>query len=163
MLIEIMRDFVKICPWALLVLVGDGPDKISYQRLVARYGLQNNIVIEKVLSDTLPSFLKSFDLFVLSSNYEGWGRVVIEAMASGLPVVMTDVGLAGEVVKNGENGMVVPVGDKKKFFSILQELAQDTAKRARLKNAALETVLAASPKTQEEYNLLYKESFYRCV
>lgn len=163
MLIETMRDFVKIYPRALLMLVGDGPDKINYQLLVTHYRLQNNIIIEKIPYDALPSFLKSFDLFLLSSNYEGWGRVVIEAMASGLPVVMTDVGLAGEVVKDGENGMVVPVGDKKALVSTLQELVSDTVRRARLKNTAVKTILAMSPKTREEYNLLYKESLCRCV
>lgn len=163
MLLEIMRDFVKICPQTLLALIGDGPDKTNYQQLVVSYRLQNNVTMEMIPQEILPSFLKSFDLFALSSNYEGWGRVVIEAMAAGLPVVMTDVGLAGEVVKNNENGIVVPVGDKGAFISALRELAHDTAKRMRLKNAASKTVLAMSPKTQEEYNLLYKESFCRCL
>lgn len=162
MLLEIMRDFVKICPRTLLALIGDGPDKTNYQQLVVNYRLQDNVIIERVPSDALPSFLKSFDIFALSSNYEGWGRVVIEAMAAGLPVVMTDVGLAGEVVKNNENGIVVPVGDKKAFIGALKQLAQDTTKRARLKNAARKTILAMSPKTQEEYNLSYKDSFLIC-
>lgn len=157
MLIEVMRDFVCVCPGALFVLVGDGPDRESYQLQITNYQLEKNVILEPWRTD-LPSFYKSFDLFLLSSNYEGWGRVIIEAMAAGLPVIMTDVGLAGEVVKDGENGMVVPVGDKKAFVSILKELAQDSVKRMRLKNAASKTVLVLSPKTQEEYNLLYKES-----
>ena len=163
MLIDLMRDFVRVCPEALLVLVGDGPDRENYKLQITNYKLENHVILEKVSYDRLPAYLKVFDLFLLSSNYEGWGRVVVEAMASGLPVVMTDVGLAGEVVRDGENGLVVPVGDKEVFVSALKELLCDAAKRARLKNAAIKTILSASPKTREEYNLLYKESFYRCV
>lgn len=161
MLIKIMRDFVKICPGALLVLVGDGPDSENYKRQITNYKLERNVIIEP-WKDNLPSFYKSFDIFLLSSNYEGWGRVVIEAMASGLPVVVTDVGLAGEVVRHDENGIVVPVGDKDAFFQACLDLYKYQGKRKKLIKRGFETVKNLSPKSQEEYLRLYRESLEQC-
>lgn len=158
MLIEIMREFIKICPAALLVIVGDGPDKKNYELKIKNYGLSRNIILEP-WRDDLPSLYKSFDLYLLSSNYEGWGRTVIEAMASGLPVIMTDVGLAREVVINGENGVIVPVGDKKKFLEAVSCLYHDFEKRIYLAKAGVETIKFLSPRTKEEYLTLYLHTF----
>ncbi len=162
MLIDVMRDFVKVCPRALLVLVGDGPDKSSYQLLITKYNLENNVIL-KSWRDDLPSFYKSFDLYLMSSNYEGWGRTVIEAMASGLPVVMTDVGLAGEVVKNGENGTVVSVGDKKALLEAVADLYKDSEKRLRFARAGQEAARNLKPGIKDEYLVLYRESFGGCA
>ena len=53
------------------------------------------------------SYYKTADLFLLTSNYEGYGMAVVEAMAAGCPVIMTDVGLAGEVLIDKKDGLVV--------------------------------------------------------
>jgi glycosyltransferase involved in cell wall biosynthesis len=161
MLIEMMRKFVGLCPKALLVLVGDGPDKNNYQSAVSSYQLQKNVIIEPWRSD-LNSFYKSFDLYLLSSNFEGWGRTVVEAMASGLPVVMTDVGLAGEMAKDGLNARVVPVGDSDRFFKAIRELWQDPTSRRRLARAGRKSAKFSRPATKAEYLALYKESFLKC-
>ncbi len=162
MLIEVMRDFIKICPKAVLALVGSGSDEEKYRILIKRYGLENHVIIEP-WRDDLPSFLKSFDLFLLPSNYEGWGRAVTEAMAAGLPVVMTDVGLAGEIVKEGVNGIVVPVGDKKSFLRVLTELYQNPGKRKNLALAGENSVKNLNPKTKEEYLGAYEKSMRSCL
>lgn len=161
MLIDVMRLFVRICPQALLVVVGEGPDNRKYESGIRNYGLTKNIIIEPWRSD-LPSFLKSFDLFLLSSNYEGWGRAVIEAMAAGLPVVMTDVGLAGEVVKNNKNGIVVPVGDAQAFLQAIQTLYKDPQKRNQFADAGLKTAKNLKPRTRAEYLVRYREYLEFC-
>lgn len=161
MLIDVMRLFVRICPRALLVIVGDGPDRVNYELGMRKYGLEKNIIIEPWRND-LPSFYQSFDLFLGSSNYEGWGRAVIEAMAVGLAVVMTDTGLAGEFVKNQENGMVVPVGDARAFLEAIKILYQDTEKRKLLAAAGRETARNLTPATREEYLAHYRKSFELC-
>ncbi|MBI2121759.1 MAG: glycosyltransferase family 4 protein [Candidatus Sungbacteria bacterium] len=162
MLIEIMRDFIKICPRALLVIVGDGPDRDRYKLQATNYKLlDRNIIIEPWRND-LPSFLKSFDLCVMPSNYEGWGRTAIEAMAAGLAVVMTDVGLAGEVVKNGENGRVAPVGDKNAFLRAIIGLYKNRAERMRLASAARKTAEGLSAQSKSDYFNLYRDALYEC-
>lgn len=161
MLFEVMKDFIKICPQALWVLVGDGPDKENYKLQIINYKLENNVVIEPWRED-LPSFYKSFDLFLLSSNYEGWGRAVIEAMASGLPIVMTDVGLAGEVVEDDCNGKVVPVKDVSTFLGAIKGLYKDEKKRHSFSIAGLGVVKSMAPKSIEEYVSLYKQILEKC-
>lgn len=158
MLIDMMREFIIICPKALLVIIGEGPDKKNYELRIKHYGLEKNVLLESWRND-LPSFYKSFDLFLLSSNYEGWGRVALEAMASGLPVVMTDVGLAGEVVKNEENGLIVPVQDRSAFLLAVDDLYKNQEKRKKLAEAGLAAVKNMEPRTKEEYLKKYRESF----
>lgn len=159
MLIEMMKEFVKICPKALLVLVGSGPDKKNYESRILNYGLEKYVTIESDVQD-LPSFLKSFDLFVSSSNYEGWGRAIVEAMAAGLPVVMTDVGLAGEVVRNGENGIVVPVGNQDAMFAACMEMYQEPEKRKKCAENA--GGMIQQLKTKNEYLDEYRDSLRAC-
>ncbi len=162
MLIDMMRDFVAVCPAALLVLVGDGPDGEKYESRIKNYKLEKNVIMEP-WRDDLPAFYKSFDLFLLSSNYEGWGRAVVEAMASGLAAVMTDVGLAGEVAKDRENAMVVPVGDRAGFLDACETLYHDSILRQRLSEEGARTATQMHPRTWNEYLEEYKKSFTSCA
>ena len=161
MLIDMMREFVKVCPGALLVLVGDGPDRVNYESRIMNHGLQKDVIIEG-WRDDLASFYKSFDLFLLPSNYEGWGRAVIEAMAAGLPVVMTDVGLAGEVVKDGVNGRVVPVGDIRAMREAVKELYDNKEMRIGFVHRGQEQIQKMAQMHQEDYLFDYKKSFELC-
>lgn len=162
MLINAMRIFVRICPTALLVIVGEGPDRKYYESRIKNQGLEKNVILEP-WRDDLASFYKSFDLFVSSSNYEGWGRAVIEALAAGLPVVMTDTGLAGEVIKNHENGIVVPVGDAQALLQAIKMLYENPQTRKQLAAAGQQTAKNLQPATLPEYLARYRQSFDSCV
>lgn len=162
MLIEVMKDVIRVFPKALLLLAGDGPDKQKYQRLIARDDLEKNVIIEPWRSD-LPSFYPSFDLFVLPSNYEGWGRVVIEALGAGLPVIMTDVGLAGEVVINENNGIIVPVGDKKALLRSILSFFQDERKRDRLLDGVRQSQKKFLKETKKEFLEKYRKGYECCI
>ena len=83
-------------------------------------------------------------------------------MAVGLPVVMTDVGLAGEVVKNEENGIVVPIQNKNAFLEAVSNLYKNTEKRKKLAEAGNVTVKNLEPRTKEDYVKKYIESFKIC-
>src|SRR3989338_6471286 len=94
----------------LLLIVGDGPELKTLKLQTTNYKLQTNIIFEHAVDfETLVSYYKTADLFLLTSNYEGYGRTVIEAAAAGCSVVMTDVGIAGEIIHNDESGIIVPV------------------------------------------------------
>ena len=73
--------------------------------------------------------MRGADIYALSSDYEGWGRVLIESMAVGLPVVTTDVGCAGEVLIDGRHGIVVPTRNSEAFTQALTLLAKDADMR----------------------------------
>ena len=81
--------------------------------------------------------LCAFDIFALSSDHEGLSYAVIEALAAGLPVVMTNVGGAEELVLEGVNGYRVPTRDVPAFAAVLQRLIEDRDLRARMGRASL--------------------------
>ncbi len=118
--------------------------------------LEKNIVIEK-WTDGIISYYKTADLFLLASNYEGYGMAVVEAMASGCPVIMTDVGLAGEVLINKKDGLVVSVGNKEKLMAAILTLIENPELRNDLINNAQKT-LSLWP-TREEYLNSYRDSW----
>src|SRR3989344_3316211 len=108
----------------LLLIVGDGPERENLELRIKNYAvpagrqeLRSNAVIEP-WTDDLASYYKTADLFLLTSNYEGYGRTVIEAQAAGLPILMTDVGVA--------IGEVVPVGDKAALVAALNKIMDNS-------------------------------------
>ena len=119
-----MADVLKNHPRAGLVVVGEGPE-MKYQISNIKYQkLESNIMFEPWTED-LASYYKTADLFLLTSLYEGYGRTVVEAMASGAPILMTDVGVAGDLVKDGRNGFVVSQYDKRGLMERIIKLIED--------------------------------------
>lgn len=103
-------------PEAKLVLVGDGPGFIGWKK-----------------PQEIKKLYDRAALFVLSSNHEGWGLVVLEALARGCPAIMTETGCAGEIVINGKTGYVVPIGSVEKLTERIIEAL--TAREKSLKMA----------------------------
>ena len=94
-----------------LVLVGDGPQRANLLRHVEVAGLSGRVHLLGQLADVRPA-LGAADLFVLSSvAVETFSNAALEAMATGLPVVLSDIGGASEMVVDGYNGYLYPPGD----------------------------------------------------
>lgn len=161
MLIRAMVEVIKKFPTAVLVIVGDGPDREYYQSLISLFRLERNVFLDQWRND-LPLFYPSFDLMVMPSYIEGWGRVALEGMAAGLPVLMTDVGMAGEIVREGINGRVVAVGNQSALTTAISDLCAHPEIRIKLAKAARETAYHFHPSTKEEYLALWKKSFDCC-
>lgn len=104
-----------------LVIVGDGPEKEKLVNLANNLGLTNKVEFVAWV-DNLVSFYKSADCLVLASDSEGWPLVVVEALAFNLPIIMTDVGSAGELVRDNINGLVVPVKDEQALSQALAKV-----------------------------------------
>ena len=162
MLIRMMRTFIVEAPGARLMIVGDGHGRQQYEKDIVRNGLTKHVILTQWAHD-LVSIYSQADVVCVSSNYEGWGRVTIEAMASGVPVVTTDVGCAGEVVKNMQNGIVVPVDDEKAFYDACLRLYRNSELRRSLGDQARVSVMKLEPRTEEEYLKAYRDSFNRCL
>ncbi len=122
--VEVFKEVIKKFPKVLLLIVGDGPEKEKIEQRINSLGLIDNVVIESWNEDLI-SYYKTADMFLLTSNYEGYGRTVVEAMAAGLPVVMTDVGLAGDILVNEKNGLVVKVDDKIELIRAILRMLED--------------------------------------
>ena len=90
-----------------LVLVGDGPLREQALSLIQEAGLESITWLPGARDDT-PEFLRMFDVFVLPSLAEGISNTILEAMASGLPVIATDVGGNSELVEENKTGVLVP-------------------------------------------------------
>ncbi len=141
----------------LLLLVGEGSEKANLQALVHAYHIEDDVMFEPWTRD-LTSYYAAADCFLLTSNYEGYGRTVVEAMSAGLPVVMTDVGLAGEVLHDEMEGIVIPVADESALEVALITLAHDPQKRKQLGVAARNAVRSFPTKEQylERYTALFQ-------
>src|SRR5205085_8661845 len=94
------------------VVVGDGPLENALKQQVNALGLNDVVRFTGYVDQSgLPSWYRAADVFVLSSDFDNSPNVVLEAMASGLPVVATNVGGVGDYVESPAGGMLVPKGD----------------------------------------------------
>lgn len=110
-----------------LVLAGSGNQR-DYQQLAQSLGISDKTVFLGHVSDnTLRLLYSSCDLFVLPSRLEGLGIVILEAMASGKPVVATNVGGIPELVKSGQNGILVEAGEEGKLASAIVKVLSDNS------------------------------------
>ena len=106
-------------------------------------------------------FYKKADAYLLTSNYEGWGMVVIEAASYGLPIIMTDVGCAGEVIRNNESGLVVPVGDLDELEKAMEKIINDKDLRIKLAQGAQRAISKLPSK--DETLKMYLENWEKAV
>jgi glycosyltransferase involved in cell wall biosynthesis len=118
-----------------LLIVGAGPLRDELAAQAATAGLADRVTFAGERGD-VPDILAAADVFVLSSVSEGMPISILEAMASGLPTVATDVGGVRELVADGETGFVVPARDARAFAQPLARLCGDEGLRRRLGEAA---------------------------
>ena len=109
----LIRSFAKVrnVKDVKLLILGEGPERQALEKLVVELGLKDSIMLAGFKSDPYP-YLEVADLFVLSSRYEGFGNVIVEALACGTPVIATDCKAGpSEILDGGKYGVLVPVGD----------------------------------------------------
>jgi glycosyltransferase involved in cell wall biosynthesis len=111
-------------PDARLVFVGKGDQEQALRELADRLSLHGRV---KLLGwrDDVNEIMSIFDIFVLPSLNEGMGRVLVEAMAAGKPVVASNVGGIPDLIKNGVNGILVPPGDERALAEGINALIED--------------------------------------
>jgi glycosyltransferase involved in cell wall biosynthesis len=120
----LLRAFSEIenCHDSLLVICGEGRERKNLEKLAQQLGIQDNVYLPGFVANPY-SCLAHADLFVLSSNSEAFGVVLVEALAVGVPVVSTDCPSYGprEILLNGEIGKLVPVDDVSVLASAIAE------------------------------------------
>jgi glycosyltransferase involved in cell wall biosynthesis len=125
-------------PWQCWI-VGAGPEEERLRHLISERGLTGKVRLAGH-SDEVPRLLGLGDLFLLTSVNEGFGRVLLEAMAAGLPVVATSVGGIPSVLDGGRAGRLVSPRDPDALAGALASLLQDPEERARLARLGRERV-----------------------
>lgn len=110
---------------AILVIIGDGPDKISLRRLVGGLGLKNNVVFTGFIEDAA-AYIKYMSVFVITSAFaESLCTSIIDAFFQKVPVIATNVGGVPELVKNGETGILIETKDPAVLSYTIELLFKD--------------------------------------
>ena len=129
LLLSVLQDIKKL-PWRL-DLIGTGPLQDETKAVVKESGLHKRVVFHGQ-THRVAEILAKAHLYVLTSNWEGLPRSIIEALRAGLPVIASDVGGVAELVEHGKNGYLVPQADKSRLAEYLCVLLNDSRLRARM-------------------------------
>jgi sugar transferase (PEP-CTERM/EpsH1 system associated) len=119
-MIELWRSDESLRKWLRLALVGDGPLRAEIEELLRRENATDLVWLAGARDD-VPRLMRGLDLFVLPSLAEGVSNTLLEAMASGLPVVATRVGGNPELMEEGRSGMLVPPADPHAMAAAVRE------------------------------------------
>lgn len=126
---------------AAVLFVGDGELRAALEVYAKEHSLAGVHFAGFVNQSELPQYYGLSDVLVLPSTYEPRGAVINEAMASGLPVIVTDrCGSIGDVVLDGDNGFVYPAGNEHTLASLMDRLTEDEALRARMARRSREII-----------------------
>ena len=138
-LIEAVTPLAGVADWRLVIVGARDRDAGAVERLdaaIAASGLAERVAqVGSLPAEALDAHYRSADIFVLPSYYEGYGMVLAEAMARGLPIVTTTGGAAAETVPD-DAGLKVPPGDAAALRAALSRVMTDRALRQRLADAA---------------------------
>ncbi|MEA2715115.1 MAG: hypothetical protein QOG91_143 [Candidatus Parcubacteria bacterium] len=154
--IEAFDLFRKSRSKAGLVIVGSGPEEPAIRQAIEERELGSLVKLGSWTHE-FASCMKTSDVFLLSSDYEGWAMTVIEAAALGKSIVMTDVGCAGEFLIHQKNGLVVPARDRKALADAMERYYGNRAFAKNMAEAAERE--AATYMTREESDQLVLKSW----
>jgi glycosyltransferase involved in cell wall biosynthesis len=132
---------------ARLILLGEGTERASLEALARRLGVRASVHMPGFVRNPFP-YMRAASVLVLSSRWEGFGNVLVEAMACGTPVVSTDcTGGASEILQGGRLGPLVPVGDDEALAQAIAATLDDPVPagllRERASNFSLERAVEA--------------------
>lgn len=135
-LIRTFKQFSVKYPGYNLVIYGEGSERKNLENLILELDCESAVTLPGCHKNVLEKIRKA-SMFVLSSDYEGMPNVLLEAMCMGMPVISTDCPSGGprELIKNGVNGLLVPVGDAIELYQAMEKMtdanfAAELAKRA---------------------------------
>lgn len=161
--VQIFARVVRHIP-AVLVMVGDGPDRVYAEAEARDAGLQDKVFFLGKI-DAVAPLLAGADLFLLPSSSESFGLSALEALACGVPVIGTRTGGIPEVVRDGETGVLCPVGDVESMSDAAVSLLADRARWH-----AMSTLAAADARERfsldaivGEYEAFYEYALSRAV
>jgi glycosyltransferase involved in cell wall biosynthesis len=159
----LVRSFAHVAgqlPGSRLVLVGDGPDRDDLRSLAGKLGVSSRIMFMGRLPETgVLQWLQASDVFVMTSSFEGLPCALVEAMATGLPSVVSDIPGHTQLIEHQVHGLVAGLGDDEATGKAMVGLLGDASLRARMGAAARARVIATYPteKVTSRYEALFAE------
>jgi phosphatidylinositol alpha-1,6-mannosyltransferase len=137
-----LRNVLRHKPNVKLIIVGVGPEHGRFIEIARREGVASSVVfVGHVNYQQLPSYYAAADLFLLSSFYEAFGLVLLEAMAAAKCVVASSVGGVPEIVRDRVTGFLFPAGNVDVLTSILLDVLGDEKRRLKMGEAGRRRVL----------------------
>lgn len=138
----LLEAFAAVPPPARLVIAGDGPLRAALQRRADAPDLAGRVSFLGARADA-PAVMAALDLFVLPSRWEGFGLVLLEAMAAGKPIVASRISAIPEVVEEGRSALLVPPGDAPALTAAMQALLAEPLRRRTMGAAGRARIAAA--------------------
>lgn len=156
-LLKAWQIVLKDHPDAELIMLGDGKERAELKGLLIEFGISDSVKMKGTVNN-VRDYLLEASVFVLPSRIEGVPIAMLEAMAAGVPVVVTPVGDIPDIIKDSENGIFVKPDDIEGLAETISELLSHPEKRKSLAKKAQTTVRDFSiDKAGKKYIELYKE------
>jgi glycosyltransferase involved in cell wall biosynthesis len=150
LLLEAVARLQPRFPDMRLTLIGDGPERHTLENTARSLGVTDTVSFVGYRSQAeVAEALSTTDLFVLPSFAEGVPVVLMESLAAQVPVVTTRIAGVPELVRHGENGLLVPPGNLDALTAAIADLLGDPASRAAFGHAGRQTVIAGYAIAQE--------------
>ena len=159
-LIAAFADVARRKPEAMLLLVGDGPVRAALTRQAGALGLERVRFTGRVEPGEVRLWLSIADVFALVSPSEGFPCALAEAMAVGLPSVVSDIAATRQLVDHEQHGLLAPVGDEQAIGSAILRLLDDAGLRARMGQAVRARIVDnySTEKVADRYEALFREA-----
>jgi glycosyltransferase involved in cell wall biosynthesis len=137
-LLAAVRELTATIPDIRVMLLGGG-DRSPIEAMIRAEGLEGRVIFTGYRND-VPACMRAMDVVIHPSLTEAFCQTVVEALAAGAPLVVTDVAAASEVVRHGENGMLVPPRDPAAIADAVRTLHRDPAATRRMADAGQRSV-----------------------
>lgn len=122
---------------AKLLILGQGEEEEALRNMCKDLGIKDRVVFKGFVQNPF-KYMRKAEVFVLPSDFEGFGCVLVEAMATGTPVISTDCPYGpNEIIEDGKDGLLVPVGDPEAMARAMERLLTDRSLRERLVEGGL--------------------------
>jgi glycosyltransferase involved in cell wall biosynthesis len=160
-LIRVFKSVHEALPQARLIIVGDAEKRQELQALIDDLKLNDHVQIVGFKKNPY-AWISKADVFVLSSDYEGFPNSVLESMACGTPVVSVDCPFGpSEIIENGIDAELVPLDDDKALAERIRALLTDKARSSRFSENAIQKVKNYSlDRIIPQYEKLFDEVIY---
>jgi len=151
MLVEAFRELVDTGSAIALAIIGDGPYREEMETALSAYPA---LFTGYLAGEQLQRGYASADLFVFPSATDTFGNVVLEAQASGLPVIVSDEGGPRELMVDGETGVVFRAGSRSELVTAIRLMILDPERISRMSHNARRFTLDKAPDSNQTYNTI---------
>jgi len=159
--LQAFAEVLQSYAFAGLVIAGSGPEKSSLENHARMLGIGKSVIFLG-WQDDITQLMQSADAFLSTSEFEGYGMSMMQAGLAGTPVVSTDVGIAGSILRDNETALVCPVGDVQCIAGKIIQFIHDSALGTRLSQNLKDEVVKGIP-SEEQYVIDYAKDLQSIV